>query len=191
MPSGPGVVPDERVAEIAAAVPPGVDTFLLTSLQDPDAIVAQHRAAATTTLQLVDELPPGAHAQLRRALPGIRLVQVIHVNGPEAIEEARRAAESVHAILLDSGDPTLDVKQLGGTGRRHDWTVSARIREQLDVPVILAGGLTPENAAEALATVRPYALDVCSGLRGADFALDPDKLARFAAVVNGSVATSV
>jgi phosphoribosylanthranilate isomerase len=110
-------------------------------------------------------------------------VQVIHVNGVEAIEQAKRAAESVHAVLLDSGNPNLKVKQLGGTGRRHDWTLSAQIRERLDIPVILAGGLTPDNAVEALATVRPYAIDVCSGLRGPDGALDRDKLARFAAVV--------
>ena len=186
MPSGPGVLADDRIAEIAARVPPGVDTFLLTALRDPDAIVEQHRAARTSTLQLVDELPAGAHARLRSALPGIRLVQVVHVTGVESVEQAERAAEHVHAVLLDSGNPDLKVKELGGTGRRHDWTVSARIRERLDVPVLLAGGLTPDNAAEALATVRPHALDVCTGLRDPSFALDPAKLARFAAAITAA-----
>jgi phosphoribosylanthranilate isomerase len=186
MPSGPGVLADDRIAEIAAWVPPGVDTFLLTAQRDPDAIIEQHRAAGTSTLQLVDELPAGAHARLRSALPGIRLAQVVHVTGPESVEQAERAAEHVHAVLLDSGNPNLKVKQLGGTGRRHDWALSARIRERLEIPVLLAGGLTADNAAEALATVRPYALDVCSGLRGPDFALEPGKLARFAAAVTAA-----
>ena len=113
-------------------------------------------------------------------------MQVVHVTGPESIEQAERAAEHVHAILLDSGNPNLKVKELGGTGRRHDWTLSARIRERVGVPVLLAGGLTPDNAAEALATVRPYALDACTGLRGPGFALDAGKLARFAAAINAA-----
>ncbi len=116
------------------AEPPGVDTFLLTSLRDVDAIVEQRRAARTSTLQLVEELPAGSHASLRSALPGIRLVQVVHVTGPESIEDAERAAEHVHAVLLDSGNPSLKVKELGGTGRRHDWTLSARIRERVGLP---------------------------------------------------------
>lgn len=189
MPSGPGVLADDRIAEVAARVPPGVDTFLLTALQDPDAIVEQHRAAGTSTLQFVDELPPGAHAGLRRALPGIRLVQVVHVTGPQSLEHAERAAEQVHAVLLDSGNPGLTVKELGGTGRRHDWNLSALIRERLNVPVLLAGGLTPDNAAEALTTVRPYALDVCSGLRDPNFALASDKLVRFAAAITAAAPT--
>lgn len=184
MPSGPGVIAEELIAEIASSAPPGVDTFLLTSLQDPEAIIEQHRAARTSTLQLVDELSPAAHARLREALPGVRLVQVIHVTGPISVEQAERAARHVHAVLLDSGNPDLEVKELGGTGRRHDWSVSAVIREQLDIPVFLAGGLTPDNAADALRAVGPWALDICSGLRDADFCLDPSKLTHLAAVVD-------
>lgn len=187
MPSGPGVIPDDRIAEIAGRVPPGVDTFLLTSLQDPHAIIAQHRKAGTSALQLVDELPPSAHDELRSALPGVRLVQVVHVTGPEAIAKAEAVAESVHAVLLDSGSPGLKVKQLGGTGRRHDWQISARIRERLDVPVLLAGGLNPDNAREALDTVRPFGLDVCTGVRDAHFQLDPEKLERLVATVTAPI----
>ncbi len=181
MPSGPGVIPDDRIADIAARVPPGIDTFLLTSLQDPDAIIEQHRSAKTSTLQLVDWLGPGSHAQLGSALPGVRLVQVIHVTGEESIALAEEASELVDALLLDSGNPNLDVKELGGTGRRHDWDISRRIRERLEIPVFLAGGLNPDNAAEAIESVGPFALDVCRGVRGEDFALDPDRLERFAA----------
>ena len=186
MPSGPGVITDEQVAEIAAALPPGVDSFLLTSLQDVEAIAAQQRAAGAHTLQLVDALPEGAHAGLRAALPGVKLVQVIHVTGPESIAEAEAVAPHVDALLLDSGNPALAVKELGGTGRRHDWELSRQIRAAAGVPLFLAGGLRPDNVREAIETVGPFGLDVCSGLRsGEGFDLDPTKLERFMAAVRG------
>src|SRR5699024_1106420 len=144
-------------------------SFLLTSLQDPEAIIDQHRRTRTSSLQLVDALPAGAHARLRDALPGIRLIQVIHVVDETALDEAAAVSDGVDAVLLDSGNPSLEVKELGGTGRNHDWNISARIVEQLSVPVFLAGGLTPVNAAEAVAAVRPFGLDVCTGVRGPDF----------------------
>ena len=184
MPSGPGVVDDETIAEIAARVPLGVDSFLLTSRQEPGAIIDQHRHARTSALQLVDALAPGARRELRRDLPGVRLAQVVHVSGPESVDEAREAAETSDAILLDSGNPHLKVKELGGTGRAHDWAISVQIREALDIPVLLAGGLNPENAADAIAAVRPWALDVCSGLRDARSKLIPDRLAAFAEAVH-------
>lgn len=177
------MITDERIAEIAARVPPGIDAFLLTSLGDSEAIVEQHRLARTSAVQLVDRLPPGSHAELRRALPGVRLIQVIHVVDEGAIAEAEEAAEAVHAVLLDSGNPNLETKELGGTGRRHDWAVSACIRERVDVPVFLAGGLDAGNVAEAVETVRPFAVDVCSGLRDEGFDLDLDELTRFAAAL--------
>ncbi|MEJ7717663.1 MAG: phosphoribosylanthranilate isomerase [Thermoleophilaceae bacterium] len=185
MPSGPGVIPDERIADIAARVPPGVDTFLLTSLTDAEAIVEQHRLARTSALQLVDRLPRGDLTVLRETLPGVRLIQVIHVLDEGAITAAEEVSGLVDAILLDSGDPSLETKELGGTGRRHDWAVSARVRERVEVPMFLAGGLDAANVAEAIETVRPFAVDVCSGLRDSDesFDLDPDKLARFAAAL--------
>ena len=183
MPSGPGVIDEDVIAAIAAGVPPGVETFLLTSLTDPDAIAEQHAAARTSTLQLVDELTPDARARLRDLLPGVRIVQVVHVTGEDSVAAAERAAQASHAVLLDSGNPTARVRELGGTGRRHDWLISARIRESLDVPVYLAGGLNPANAGEALAVVHPFGLDVCSGLRDEGFALDRDKLAAFAQAV--------
>jgi phosphoribosylanthranilate isomerase len=180
MPSGPGVIGDELIAGIAARVPPGVATFLLTSSQDPERIVRQQRAARVNTLQLVDEMEPAAYRHLRDELPGIALVQVIHVRGPESIDEARAVAPHVHAILVDSGNPSAAVKELGGTGRVHDWSVSAAIREAVDVPVWLAGGLRPENVAEAVARVGPFGLDVCSGVR-TDGGLDGEKLRRLVA----------
>lgn len=184
MPSGPGVIPDERIAEVARAVPPPVATFLLTSSQDPEAIARQADAAGVSTVQLVDRVEPDAYARLRERLPGRTLVQVVHVTGPASVAEAEAVASHVDAVLLDSGDPTLAVKELGGTGRVHDWRLSRTIRERLRVPVFLAGGLRPDNAAKAVRFVGPFGVDVCSGVR-TDGRLDPDKLAAFAAAVSG------
>jgi len=182
MPSGPGVVSDETIAEVARIVPPPVASFLLTSRQDAGGIIEQQRRLRVSTLQLVDRLTVGTHRDLRAALPGIGLVQVIHVTGPESVEEALTVAPEVDALLLDSGNLALPVKELGGTGRRHDWRLSREIREGAGVPVFLAGGLTPENVAEAIATVRPFGLDLCSGVR-TEGALDEGKLERFFAAV--------
>ena len=178
MPSGPGVVDEATIALVAAAVPPSVATFLLTSLQDAADIALQQRRLRTTAVQICDRLALGTYAELRRALPGIGLVQVVHVTGPESVEEAVRLAPKVDALLLDSGNPSLAVKELGGTGRRHDWQISRRIREQVAVPVFLAGGLRSGNVAEAIAEVGPFGLDLCSGVR-TDGGLDPRKLETF------------
>jgi phosphoribosylanthranilate isomerase len=182
MPSGPGPIPEDLIAEIAASVPPGVSSFLLTSLQSADEIIAQHRRCGTDTIQIVDTLLEGTHADIRRALPGIRVVQVIHVTGEESVGEALAVAPAVHALLLDSGKPQAAVKELGGTGRTHNWSLSRRIVEGSPVPVWLAGGLNPGNAAEAIRQVGPFGLDICSGLRTGGH-LDEDKLARFVAAV--------
>ena len=187
MPSGPGVISDELIAEIAATVPPAIGTFLLTSRQSVDEIVAQQRACRTNTIQLCDHLTRGTHRELKQALPGISIVQVVHVNGPESVEEAQAVAPQVDAILLDSGNRKLAVKELGGTGRTHDWTLSRTIRERVDVPLFLAGGLIPENVAQAIAEVGPFALDVCSGVR-AGGKLDGEKLKRLLSAVRGVAA---
>ncbi len=179
MPSGPGPIPEERIARIATTVPPGVATFLLTSETDADTIIAQHRRCRTNAIQLVDSVSAEVYPVLRDALPGIALIQVVHVVGEESFQEAVRLAPCVDAILLDSGNPSLPVKELGGTGRRHDWKISRRIRDAIfPTPVFLAGGLRPDNVSEVIEIVRPYALDVCSGVRTGD-ALDGEKLAAF------------
>jgi len=180
MPSGPGVIAEEMIAAVARAVPASVATFLLTSRQRVPEIVAQHRRCRTTTIQLVDALVEGTHADLRSALPGVALVQVIHVTGPESVDEALAVADQVDALLLDSGNPRLQVRELGGTGRTHDWRLSATIREAVPVPVFLAGGLRPDNVRAAIAEVGPWGLDLCGGVRTGG-RLDPAKLRRFMA----------
>ena len=165
MPSGPGVISKEDIARIVSTVPPPVATFLLTSKQDVSDIVEQQKYCGTNTIQLVDQLVSGTHIDLKQALPGVAVVQVIHVTGEESVEEALSVAEHVDAILLDSGNPSLQVKELGGTGRKHDWSISRKIVEALDIPVFLAGGLKPGNVAEAIEHVIPFGVDVCSGVR--------------------------
>jgi phosphoribosylanthranilate isomerase len=185
MPSGPGVIDEETIADVAAATPPAVATFLLTCLPDAARIAAQVQRTRVSTVQICDRPEPGTAATLRRALPALKVVQVVHVTGPASVEEAVEQAQDADAILLDSGNPAARVKELGGTGRRHDWALSAEIVARVSCPVFLAGGLTPENAVEAIRTVRPWALDVCSGVR-TDGRLDPEKLERLFAAV-GSI----
>jgi phosphoribosylanthranilate isomerase len=187
MPSGPGVIDETAIARIAAVVPPPIATFLLTSLHDAEEIIAQQRRCRTNTLQLCDYVEFSIYARLRAALPGIALVQVIHVTGDESVDHAQKVAEHVDALLLDSGNPALAVKELGGTGRVHDWSWSRRIRDAVPKPVFLAGGLRSTNVREAIAAVQPFGLDLCSGVRTNDI-LDEQKLRSFFEAVNAAPA---
>jgi len=183
MPSGPGVIPESRITEIAAIVPPAVATILLTSLITSLDIIAQQKRCRVNTLQLCDRVDPEVYTDLRNSLPGIALIQVVHIVGKDSVQEAIKASLQVDALLLDSGNQLLPLKQLGGTGRVHDWRLSAEIVKQSQIPVFLAGGLNSENVAEAIRIVRPFGVDVCSGVRTAD-KLDEGKLKEFINQVN-------
>jgi phosphoribosylanthranilate isomerase len=185
MPTGPGPITDEEIARIRPHIPPPVASFLLTCRQDAAGVIEQLRHTRCNTVQLCDELTRGSYDDIRAALPGVSIVQVIHVTGEPSIDDAMRVANHVDGLLLDSGRPGLAVKELGGTGRVHDWTVSRRIRDASPVPVFLAGGLKPENVAEAIEQVRPFGLDLCSGVR-TNGNLDERKLAAFFAAVRSS-----
>jgi phosphoribosylanthranilate isomerase len=186
MPSGPGVIDDTTIAACARACPPGVASFLLTCETSARAIIGQQRRLRANVVQIVDALAEGTYAELRESLPGVGIVQVIHVCDESSIDEALAVAPHVDAILLDSGNPKLAIKELGGTGRRHDWAISRRIRDAIaPVPLWLAGGLRAENVAEAIATVQPFGVDICSGVRTAG-RLDPAKLDAFARAIRGA-----
>lgn len=184
MPSGPGPIADEDIERIARSVPPPVATFLLTSEQTPQGVIEHHLRTRTSVIQIVDELEGRDYDSIKASLPGVKLVQVIHVTDDGSLDEACELAEHVDAILLDSGNPKLAVKELGGTGRRHDWKLSARIAETCGKPAFLAGGLNAENVREAIETVRPFGVDVCSGVRS-DGKLDVRKLESFFKAVEG------
>jgi len=165
MPSGPGVISEDLIKDIASSVPPAINTFLLTSKTDADSIIEQQRKCKTTTLQIVDRVKINVLVKLRKELPAIRLVQVIHVSDEEPITEAKNVAQFVDALLLDSGNQKLKVKELGGTGRTHDWTISRKIRDAVSVPVYLAGGINEMNVVDAAKEVEPFGIDLCSGVR--------------------------
>lgn len=185
MPSGPGVIEETLIAEIAVSIPPPIAKFLLTSKQSVGQIIEQQRHCRTNTIQICDHLLDGEYDELRNALPGISLVQVIHVGGEESVTEAVDVAPKVDALLLDSGNQKLAIKELGGTGRVHDWTISRRIRDAVDKPIFLAGGLRPENVAEAIQRVQPFGVDICSGVR-TNGRLDPEKLRAFVTAVRNA-----
>ena len=183
MPSGPGVIDEKLIKNIAAQVPKSISTFLLTSKVNPDDIIQQHRYCSTTTLQIVDSLPDYAYPVLKEKLPDVKLVQVIHIRNENSVERAITIAPHVDMLLLDSGNPDLKVKELGGTGRTHNWNLSKEIVASVGKPVFLAGGLNPENAREAVDYVMPYGLDVCSGVR-TNGKLDKIKLYNFMKAVS-------
>lgn len=182
MPSGPGPIPDELITSIARTICPPIASFLLTCEQSAPSIIAQVKKAHINTVQIVDELTAGTYDDIREAVPHLRIVQVIHVTGPESIEEAERVAPRVDALLLDSGNPKAAIKTLGGTGNRHDWEISRAIVQKIALPVFLAGGLNAGNVATAIQTVRPFGVDVCSGVR-TNGQLDPQKLKAFVSAV--------
>jgi phosphoribosylanthranilate isomerase len=178
MPSGPGVISEELITQIAEQVPPGISTFLLTCKQYVDEIIEQHYRCRTNTIQICDRIVGGTHSQLKKTLPGIKIVQVIHINGEESIDEALEVSENVDALLLDSGNQKLVVKELGGTGKIHNWNISSKIVESAKVPIFLAGGLNSENVADAIRQVKPFGVDICSGVR-TDGKLDEQKVKSF------------
>jgi phosphoribosylanthranilate isomerase len=185
MPSGPGQISDDQIAEVAAMVPPPIATFLLTSEITADGISAHIRATRPTTVQIVSHINPAELVRLAELEPDIRRVQVIHVEGPDALTVIPVYSPFVHAFLLDSGRPNASVAELGGTGRRHDWDISAAFVKASTLPVFLAGGLSADNAENAIMQVRPYGLDLCSNIRTRG-QLDPAKLTAFMQAVRSA-----
>ena len=184
MPSGPGVISDEEIARISSRVPPGVATFLLTSETGPSEVVEHVVRTGVSVVQLVDDdIASDVYMELRSSVPNVQIVQVMHIHDQQSVEKALRAAHHVDALLLDSGAPDATVRQLGGTGRTHNWSISRQVIEKSTRPVFLAGGLTPENVQSAIQATRPFGIDLCSGVR-TDGRLDGDKLKRLVVAMN-------
>lgn len=182
MPSGPGPIEDELIASITKTIPPPIASFLLTSEQHSEQIIAHIKRVGTNTVQIVDELSGGTYGHIREALPMLRIVQVIHVTGEESIKEAINVSAHIDAILLDSGNPKAAIKTLGGTGNVHNWEISRELVKAVNIPVFLAGGLNAGNVREAIEKVRPFGVDICSGVR-TNGKLDEEKLRAFVSAV--------
>lgn len=185
MPNGPGQIDAPTVRAITAGAPAGVSSWTLTIATDAATIIETARASATQTIQLVCGVEPEVADAVRAALPALRVVSVVHVDGAAAIDAAVRIAAHVHGLVLDSGQPGASKPTYGGTGDTHDWHVSRRIVDAVDGPVWLAGGLSPENIGDAIRAVRPFGVDVCSKLRTAGV-LDAAKVAAFSAAVRAA-----
>ncbi|MEE9573582.1 MAG: phosphoribosylanthranilate isomerase [Candidatus Neomarinimicrobiota bacterium] len=178
MPSGPGVIAESKIRAIAKWAPENIKTILLTSLQNAYEIIAQHNYCGTDVLQLVDSQETKTYRILKKELPNIEIMQVIHVINENSISESVEFSKYVDMLLLDSGNPNLETKELGGTGKTHNWKISREIVAQIDIPVFLAGGLNSENVSKAIKIVKPFGVDVCSGVR-TDVELDTKKVRRF------------
>jgi phosphoribosylanthranilate isomerase len=178
MPSGPGIIDDELIHQIAKSIPPPISTFLLTSETDSNAIIAHHKKVNTSTIQIVDALTDRQYHLIKEELPNVKLVQVIHVLDENSVDEAIEISGLVDAILLDSGNPNLATKVLGGTGKTHNWELSKKIRENIDIPVFLAGGINKDNVIQAMDIVQPFGVDLCSSVR-TNGQLDENKLDAF------------
>lgn len=188
MPSGPGPIDDDQIRRIAREVPPPVATFLLTSRSEAADVVEHVARCEPSTVQVVRHVDPAVHEALARRCPQVRRVQVIHVADRSAVDLMRDYQPHVHALLLDSGRPAVAggaAEELGGTGRTHDWTISAEVVRRSSRPVFLAGGLSADNVARAVATVRPFGVDLCSGVR-TNGVLDAAKLRAFVKAARGA-----
>lgn len=182
MPSGPGIIEDSQIREIARSIPPGVSSFLLTSETRPEFVIEHYQRTRTSAIQIVDKLEDNQFEVIRTALPHVKLVQVIHVLDNHSIDEALEASQHADALLLDSGNPNLTIKELGGTGRVHDWNLSRKIREMVPIPVFLAGGINKDNVAQAIEYVQPFGIDLCTSVRTGG-KLDERKLQEFFKVI--------
>jgi phosphoribosylanthranilate isomerase len=183
MPSGPGIIDDELIRNISLLAPPAVSTFLLTSQTTAEGIINHHYRTFTNTIQLVDSIKFDDYRIIKEKLPSVKIVQVIHVQDESSVEEAIKVSASSDALLLDSGNPFLSVKLLGGTGKTHNWKISRKIVESVNKPVFLAGGLHAGNVRQAIEEVQPFGVDICSGIR-TNGNLDRAKLENFMQAVS-------
>jgi len=185
MPSGPGVIDEGTIAAIIEGAPSAVETVLLSSRCDYQGITEQVKKCRPDTLQLVDRVEQSVIKRLREEFTSLSIIEVLHVTGTVAQHEIQYQKSNADLLLLDSGNPALAVKQLGGTGRVHDWSTSAEIVKNSSLPVFLAGGLGQNNVEAAIKSVAPYGVDVCSGVR-TEGQLDAGKLYAFVDAVHAS-----
>jgi len=179
---------DAEVARVVAALRGRAQTVLITYLAEPAEIAALARRLGVGWVQLHGAVEPGEVAILRALAPELGLAKSLVVRGQDLdarLDEMREHAPHVDAFLTDSFDPGTGAE--GATGRTHDWSISRALAEQAPRPLVLAGGLTPENVADAVRAVRPAAVDVHTGVEGPDGRKDPERVARFVAAARAAL----
>lgn len=177
-PAGGPSLTEDQIRAVTESVPDSVGTFLMTTRRSAPDLARLARNTGVNTLQLWDEPEPDAYAHLRSAIPGLSIVQSIAVVGPEAVDRAIEVASLVDALVLDSAHRAAPARWEHQHGRTHDWQLSRRITEEVGIPVILSGGLSHRNVADAIRAVRPYGVEVCTGVRTKG-ALDTTLLVQF------------
>lgn len=186
LPTGPHNGLDEaRAAAIIRALPPFITPVLITYRVTAVEVAATCRELGVTQVQLHAPADPAELAAMRAAIPGLKLILAVHVTGPAAIDVARERARYADALILDTYDPATG--RAGATGLTHDWGISAAIVRAVDVPVILAGGLTPANVADAIRRVRPWGVDVHTGVERPDGTTDHDLVRAFVAIAHATL----
>ena len=162
-----------NAADLAAAAPPFVTTTLVTMPSSPAAAVDIARTVAPDALQLHADFDADEIGYVRAETD----TQVILAVGHDDHGRARALDDAVDALLVDSTSEAGG----GGTGTTHDWEATSRLARELTSPVVLAGGLTPENVAEAVKTAEPFGVDVASGVELESGMKDHNAVARFVA----------
>ena len=175
MPSGEGMIEDRKIREIAASIKSFNNSVLLTSRTDAESIIEHHKETITSHIQIVDYIDVKNYQKIRKSLPDIKLIQVVHVEDESSYSLAMNFSSYVDFILLDSGKPSAKKRTLGGTGDTHNWNISKKIVRDCSIPVYLAGGINHSNVVEAIQKVKPYGIDLCTGLR-TNNKLDKNKL---------------
>lgn len=171
-------IPAEDAAKIIAQLPPFVSTVMVTHLTDRDEIVSVAKELNVTTVQIHDYISPDDVAYVKEQLPMCKVIKAVHIQDEQRALELMHSFEPVcDALLLDSRTKS----RLGGTGIVCDWDICRKIVDECQIPVILAGGLTADNVAEAVRKTRPYGVDANSGLETPDGWKDADKIRRFVA----------
>jgi len=168
------VTPAEA-AKMIRHLPPFIEPVAVTHLQETNDLIRLVRDSRCTTLQIQDTVEPSGIDTIRDALPYLKVLKAVHVMDESAIPTAKRYEPYADALILD----TRTREKIGGTGIPHDWNISATIVANSAIPVILAGGLTPENVASAIRKVRPYGVDVHTGIKK-DGVRSPERTLAFA-----------
>jgi phosphoribosylanthranilate isomerase len=174
---------EAKARSIIAAIPPFIATVVITYVDNAREAVDLCRYLGAGTLQLHGEFPTQELPLIKAGLPNLKVIRSVHVTGKEALAKARSLARNVDAIILDTYDAAS--KRGGATGRTHDWSLSRQIVEESRVPIILAGGLTPDNVGEAIDVVRPWAVDVHTGVENQDGTRNFEKIRAFVAAAKG------